>query len=165
MAVCPFLFRCSWLPSTAAVGDHRTRIVMLPPLSLFTLSVALNSNFALTVKQATSRLPHRQPRCSYILFQFCNQTPTVTARVAHCVIVGSIFDANQQNKTRLVNMFYYRDVIAIAKLKTWAPCDSRFHSFEGLHSSLTHTGIIREWSLPPSCLRRKPTFIQFEVPS
>ena len=43
-------------------------------------------------------------------------------RGAYCVIVGSIFDANQQNKTRLVNMFYYRDVITIAKLKTWAPC-------------------------------------------
>ena len=58
----------------------------------------------------------------YVLFQFRNQTPTVTACVAHCVIVGSIFDANQQNKTRLVNMFYDRDVITIAKLKTWAPC-------------------------------------------
>ena len=43
-------------------------------------------------------------------------------RIAHCVIVGSIFDANLQNKTRLVNIFYYRDVISIAKLKTWAPC-------------------------------------------
>ena len=39
------------------------------------------------------------------------------------MIVGSTFDANQQNKTRLVNMFYYRDVITTVKLKTWAPCD------------------------------------------
>ena len=38
------------------------------------------------------------------------------------MIVGSIFDANQQDKTRLVNLFYDGDVIAIAKLKTWAPC-------------------------------------------
>ena len=56
------------------------------------------------------------------MFQFRNQTPTVTACGAYCVIVGSIFDANQQNKTRLVNLFYRRDVITIAKLKTWAPC-------------------------------------------
>ena len=38
------------------------------------------------------------------------------------VIVGSIFDGNQQNKTRLENHFYHRDVITIAKLKSWAPC-------------------------------------------
>ena len=46
-------------------------------------SVALNSNFAPAVKQATSQrpaaLPHREPRC-------------------------------------------HRDLITIAKLKTWAPC-------------------------------------------
>ena len=42
--------------------------------------------------------------------------------ISQCVIVGSIFDANQQNKTRLVNLFYSRDVITIAKLKTWTPC-------------------------------------------
>ena len=36
------------------------------------------------------------------------------------VIVGSIFDANQQNKTMLVNLFY--DVKTVVKLKTWAPC-------------------------------------------
>ena len=89
--------------------------------------LSLNSNFAPAVKQATSQrpaaLPHREPRCSYILFQFRNQTPTVTLRGAYCVIVGSIFDANQQNKTRLENHFYHRDIITIAKLTTWAPCD------------------------------------------
>ena len=42
------------------------------------------------------------------------------------MMVGSIFDANQQNKTRLVNLFYYRHVITIAKLKPWAPCGVRF---------------------------------------
>ena len=51
---------------------------------------------------------------------FRNQTPTVTARVAYCVIVDSMFDANQQNKIGLVNLFYC-DVITIAKLKIWAP--------------------------------------------
>ena len=55
-------------------------------------------------------------------FNFANQTPTVTVRGAYCVIVGSIFDANQQNKTRLENHFYHRDIITIAKLKTWASC-------------------------------------------
>ena len=59
-------------------------------------------------------------------------------------MVGSIFDANQQNKTRLVNMFYYRDVITIAKLKTWAPCvyneeftnkNRRCKPFKGQHMS------------------------------
>ena len=54
-----------------------------------------------------------------ILFQFRNQTPTVTVRGAYCVIVGSIFDAK---KTRLENLFYHRDTATIAKLKTWAPC-------------------------------------------
>ena len=43
-------------------------------------------------------------------------------RGVRSVIVGSIFDADQQNKTRLENIFYHRDVITIAKLKTWAPC-------------------------------------------
>ena len=43
-------------------------------------------------------------------------------RIAYCVIVGSIFDANQQNKTRLVNLSNCREVITIAKLKPWAPC-------------------------------------------
>ena len=47
-------------------------------------------------------LPHREPRCSYILFHFAIKT--VTARVAHCVIGGSIFDTNLQNKTCLVNL-------------------------------------------------------------
>ena len=42
------------------------------------------------------------------------------------MMVGSIFDVNQQNKTRLVNLFYYRDVITIAKLKPWASCGVRF---------------------------------------
>ena len=43
----------------------------------------------------------------------------VTASVAYCVIIGSIFDVNQPN---LVNLFYYRNVITIAKLKIWTPC-------------------------------------------
>ena len=46
----------------------------------------------------------------------------VTVLGAYCVIVGSIFDANQQNKTRLDNLFYHHDVITFAKLKTWASC-------------------------------------------
>ena len=54
------------------------------------------------------------------LVSYRNQTPTVTESFAYCV--GSIFDANQQNKTRLMNLFYYRDVITFAKLKSWAPC-------------------------------------------
>ena len=91
-------------------------------MTLLYISVALNSNFAPAVKQATSKrpatLPHREPRFSYILFQFHNQTPPVTASVAYCVIVCSTFDTNQQNKTRLVNLSYYRNVITIAKLKT-----------------------------------------------
>ena len=48
---------------------------------------------------------------------------TLAGRVTYCVIVGSIFDANQQNKTRLVNLLYYRQVITIAELKTLAPCE------------------------------------------
>ena len=48
-----------------------------------------------------------------------------------CVIVGSIFDANQQNKTRfLVNHFYYRDVITIAKLKPGRHSIDPFTSWE-----------------------------------
>ena len=39
------------------------------------------------------------------------------------VILDSISDGNQQNKTRLENLFYHRDIITIAKLKTWAPCE------------------------------------------
>ena len=65
-----------------------------------------------------------------------------TARVAHCVIVGSIFDANQQNKTRLVNLFYYRDVIAIGKQKTWAPCDIKRRST----TSVANLVVIRTFS-------------------
>ena len=87
-------------------------------LDFFPLSIALSSNFAPAVNKQRHSVPplfHREPRFSYILFQFRNQTPTVTARVAHCVIVGSIFDANQQNKTRLVNLYSYRDLITIAK--------------------------------------------------
>ena len=38
------------------------------------------------------------------------------------ISILSIFDTNQQNKTRLDHLFYHRDVITIAKLKTWAPC-------------------------------------------
>ena len=44
-------------------------------------------------------LPHREPRCSCILFHFAIKTVT-----AHCVIGGSIFDTNLQNKTCLVNL-------------------------------------------------------------
>ena len=53
----------------------------------------------------------------------------VTVRGAYCVIVGSIFDANQQNNTSLDNLFYHRDVITIAKLKTWAPCEISTHLY------------------------------------
>ena len=57
------------------------------------------------MSQHLAALPHREPRFLYILFQFRNQTPTVTVHGAYCVIVGSIFDANQQDKTRLENLF------------------------------------------------------------
>ena len=50
--------------------------------------------------QATHSVPRLFHTCSYILFQL--QRPP---RALRCVIVGSIFDANQQNKTRLVNIF------------------------------------------------------------
>ena len=96
--------------------------------TLFPLSVTLNSNFAPAVKQAMSQrpaaVPHREPIFSYILFQFRIQTPTVTVRVAHCGILDSISDGNQQNKTRWENLFYHRDIITIAKLKTCAPCET-----------------------------------------
>ena len=38
-------------------------------------------------------------------------------------LTGHLPISGQQNKTRLDNLFYHRDVITIAKLKTWAPCD------------------------------------------
>ena len=73
------------------------------------------------MSQRLAALPHREPRFLYILFQFRNQTPMVTVHGAYCVIVGSIFDANQQDKTRLENLFYHRDVITIAKQKPGLP--------------------------------------------
>ena len=85
------------------------------------MSRDIETNWKLSVTKNKS--PHSEPRFSYILFQFLNQTPKVTERVAYCVMVGTIFDANQQNTTRLENNVYYRDVITIAKLKTWAPCE------------------------------------------
>ena len=69
---------------------------------LLTRFAIRNSNFAPTVHQATSQrpaaLPHRE-----------------LANVAYRVTVGSIFDANQQNKTGLVNLFNYRE------LMIWVP--------------------------------------------
>ena len=128
-------------------------------------ATALNSNFAPAVKQATSQraaaLPHSEPRCSYILFQFRNQTPMVTVRGAYCVIVGSIFDANQQNKTRLENHFYHRDIITIAKLKTWAPCGSKLATL--VFVSQTHYKRISPHILPPYRFPtplENPTYIQ-----
>ena len=51
-----------------------------------------------------------------------------------CVKVGSIFDANQQNKIGSVNLFHYRDVITNAKQKTWAPCVD----FKNIHAKATY---------------------------
>ena len=58
------------------------------------LSVALNSHFAPAVKQATSQrpaaLPHREPRCSYILFQF--RKSNSNGHCARCVLCDSRFN-------------------------------------------------------------------------
>ena len=49
-----------------------------------------------------------------LLVEQREQNLNLNASLSLC---GSIFDANQQNKTRLVNHFYYREVITTAKLE------------------------------------------------
>ena len=78
--------------------------------------------------QRPAALPHPTPGSSRDVRISCFiRKSNSNGHCARCaLIVGSIFDANQQNKTRLVNLFYYRDVITIAKEKTWAPCARGF---------------------------------------
>ena len=53
--------------------------------------------------------------------------------------------------------------MVVSRSRVSCPC--RFSLSQRSPSGLTHTGIIMDLSLPPSCLGRKDTFIQFEVPS
>ena len=75
-----------------------------------------------------------RPRFSYLLFQLQR---SLLALHTGCVIVGSTFDENQSNKTRLVNIFNYRETIA--KLKTWALCThTHTHTHTYTHTLYTH---------------------------
>ena len=80
-----------------------------------------NLNLTWQIEEKETRIAisfHTGSRDFRDLFQFRNESPTVIASAAYCVIVGLIFDANQPNKTRFENLsFYYRGVITIAKLK------------------------------------------------
>ena len=89
----------------------------LSPYPLLVLWVAYQTRFverklaksifdANTTKWILQRLPLNKQGAEMFVY---------LVSISQCVIVGSIFDANQQNKTRLVNLFYSRDVITIAK--------------------------------------------------
>ena len=75
------------------------------------------------------------------------------------MVVGSIFDANQQNKTRLENHFYHGDIITIAKLKTWAPCggwDGPVNSRHSVFLKSSRTAQPLVFSLCFTVLRYRP---------